>query len=126
MTRHHLSATLGLIAMTGASLATPTVSEWNVNDTLKWGFTVSGSAVTITITDDDADTFSFEAYDNVTGDPVNIDSITVASGVGGTVRVSVLPDPMSGRWHCRTMKTVRVPLFCEQCFGRAKDHANGA
>lgn len=70
-----------------------TVNEWNVNDTSKWNFSVVGSTITITITQSDADTFSFEAYDNVTLAPANIDTIVVASGVTGTVRVSVLQSP---------------------------------
>ncbi|MCC6360949.1 MAG: hypothetical protein IT450_19590 [Phycisphaerales bacterium] len=74
--------------------ATPTVNEWNVNDGTKWSFSIlSPTRVAILILDTDADTFAFEAYDDSTFAPVDIDEIRVDSGVGGTVRVSVLQNP---------------------------------
>ena len=93
--RNALACALVLLVTSATVNGGTVINEWNVNDTQKWELTASAS---IRILASDSDVFSFEAYDSVTGDAVNIDLIeTDPSGVTGTVKIRVAADPSSAR-----------------------------
>jgi len=82
------------------ALADRVIEQWN-DSIMSSKVSIDDGLGTILITGVASDTdeiFSFEAYDDVTGDPADIDSITVDSGIGsGTVRIQIGPDPNSAR-----------------------------
>lgn len=111
MNRRYLNlAYAGLVcvaALANAALGGIALNEWNVNDTNKWNYNpITG---VLTITDTDTDIFSFEAYDDVTGEPAHIDTIKVVdTGLTGTVRVRVAQNPGNNPATTRGAASVRV------------------
>ncbi len=89
------SIAIGILSV-GLSTAV-TVHEWNGLSSSKWHYIPLTNEIEITASD--SGTFSFEAFDSLTGNPVDIDLVSVHSGVSGTVNVKIAADPGSARTY---------------------------
>lgn len=95
MTTRTVVWTLALLLLTFTASAQRVINEWGGAHPESWDYDPFEN--TIEITAADANTFSFETYDQSTGEPLNFDLIKVVGPVTGTVKVQVGADPNSSR-----------------------------
>jgi len=91
-----LFAAVSATMCAGAALGANFIRQWNsAIDPSK--YTISQVQRTITIHAGDTETFKFEAFDDVTGDPGDIDAIVIDQDGAGPVNLMVFGDPSAGR-----------------------------